>query len=120
MLLSGTGGIKGSQLGFIEYYLWNDGKNHSCSILPYTLMGFRVPTTTMSGVTGSLGNAYEYRKCVGNVTFKSKRTSNQGVAVSVGLLGAWGMHMSMGIVQAQLHSRVREAITGLQLVLGFN
>ena len=80
-LPGGTQGIKGSQVGFIEYYLWNDGQNHPCSTLPFTSMTFGVPTTTMSG--GSLGNAYEYGNCVGQVAFKSQRTS-QGDAVSVG------------------------------------
>ena len=80
----GTGGIKGSQVGFIEYYLWNDGKDHPCSSLPYTSMVFGVPTTTTSGANGSLGNAFEYGNCVGSVAFKTHRTSDQGVAVSVG------------------------------------
>jgi hypothetical protein len=80
----GTGGIKGSQVGFIEYCLWNDGKNHPCSTLPFTSMTFGVPTTTMSGATGSLGDAYEYGNCVGQVAFESHRTSDQGVEVSVG------------------------------------
>ena len=83
-LPSGTGGIKGSQVGFIEYYLWNDGQNHPCSTLPYTSMGFGVPTTTTGGAIGSLGNAFEYGNCVGKVAFKSQRTSDRGVAVNVG------------------------------------
>jgi len=80
----GTGGIKGSQTGFIEYYLWNDGGNHPCSTLPFTSMAFEVPTTTMSGATGSVGDAYEYGDCVGRVAFESHRTYDQGVEVSVG------------------------------------
>jgi hypothetical protein len=83
-LPSGTGGIQGSQVGFIEYYLWNDGQNHPCSSLPFTPMAFGVPTTTIRGATGSLGDAYEYGDCVGQVAFKSHRTSDQGVEVSVG------------------------------------
>jgi hypothetical protein len=71
-------------MGFVEYYLWNDGKNHPCSTLPYTSMVFGVPTTTTSGAIGSLRNAYEYGKCVGKVGFKTHRTSDQGAAVSVG------------------------------------
>ena len=83
-LPSGTKGIKGSESGFIEYYLWNDGQHHPCSTLPYTSVVFGVPTTTTSGATGSLGDAYEYGDCVGRVAFKTHRTSDQGVEVSVG------------------------------------
>jgi hypothetical protein len=82
-LPSGTGGIKGSQVGFIEYYLWNDGKNHPCPSLPFTSMAFGVPITTTSGAIGSLTNAYEYGDCVGKVAFKSQKTT-QGVQVQVG------------------------------------
>jgi hypothetical protein len=83
-LPSGTGGIKGNQVSFVEYYPWNDGQSHSCATLPFTLMAFGVPTMTTSGATGSLGDAYEYGNCVGKVAFKSQRTSDQGVEVSVG------------------------------------
>jgi len=82
-LPAGTRGIRGNQLGFIEYYPWNHGKTHACSTLPYTSIIFGVPTTTTSGAIGSLGNAYEYGKCVGNAAFKTRRTSKQ-VEVSVG------------------------------------
>jgi hypothetical protein len=84
-LPDGAGGIKGSQVGFIEYYPWNDGQNHLCSTLPFVSMDFGAPTTTMSGATGSLGDAYEYGNCVGQVAFESHRTSDQEVEVSVGL-----------------------------------
>ena len=83
-LPSGTGGIKGNQVGFVEYYPWNDGQSHSCATLPFTSMAFGVPTTTTSGATGGLGDAYEYGNCVGKVAFKTQRTSDQGVEVSVG------------------------------------
>jgi hypothetical protein len=81
-LPSGTQAIKGSQVGFVEYYPWNSGI-HTCSTLPFTSMTFGVPTTTMKGATGSLSNAYEYGDCVGKVAYKSQRTP-QGVEVSVG------------------------------------
>jgi hypothetical protein len=83
-LPSGTQGIKRSQLGFVEYYPWNDGQSHPCSTLPFTSIVFGVPKTTASGAIGSLGNAYEYGNCVGQVAFESHRTSDQGVEVSVG------------------------------------
>ena len=70
-------------MGFIEYYLWNDGKNHACSSLPFTSMAFGVPTTTTSGAIGSLTDAFEYGNCVGKVAFNSQKTV-QGVQVQVG------------------------------------
>jgi hypothetical protein len=80
-LPAGTQGIKGSQLGFVEYYPWNAG-SHTCASLPYTSMVFGVPTSTTGGI-GSLGNAYEYGDCVGKVAYKSSRIA-AGVEVSVG------------------------------------
>jgi len=83
-LPAGTKGIKGGQVGFIEYFPWNDGQSHACSTLPYTSMVFGVPTTSTTGAIGSLGNAYEYGNCVGQVEFKTNRTIDLGVEVSVG------------------------------------
>jgi hypothetical protein len=82
-LTSGASGIKGSQVGFVEYYPWNSG-THMCDQLPYTQVRFGVPTTTTSGAgAGSLGNAYEYDDCVGKVDFKTSHTSS-GLEVTVG------------------------------------
>ncbi|KAG9325103.1 hypothetical protein KVV02_006765 [Mortierella alpina] len=83
-LPAGTGGIKGSETGFMEYFPWNDGRPHSCNTLPNTSVVFGIPTTTTKGVTGGLRDAYEYGNCVGKVAFKSQRTSNRGVEISVG------------------------------------
>ncbi|KAF9505860.1 hypothetical protein BS47DRAFT_1378217 [Hydnum rufescens UP504] len=81
MLPAGTGGITGSQVGFVEYYPWN-AATHTCSSLPYTWVTFGIPTT-LSGGSGSLGDAYEYGDCVGKVGFQTSRTS-LGVQVDVG------------------------------------
>lgn len=81
-LPSGSQGIKGSQVGFIEYYNWNSEPSHSCGSLPKTEVTFGVPTTS-NGNAGSLQNAYEYGDCVGKVGFRSVR-SNRGVDVTVG------------------------------------
>ncbi|KAL4246515.1 hypothetical protein ABKN59_008631 [Abortiporus biennis] len=83
-LPSNMGGIKSSQVGFIEYYLWNDGKNHPCNTLPKTSVFFGIPTTMTLGAIPSLGNAYEYGNCVGQVNFVTSR-SPLGVSVSVGV-----------------------------------
>ncbi|KAI0792928.1 hypothetical protein C8Q75DRAFT_804635 [Abortiporus biennis] len=84
-LPSNMGGIKSSQVGFIEYYLWNDGKNHPCNTLPKTSVFFGIPTTMTLGAIPSLGNAYEYGNCVGQVNFVTSR-SPLGVSVSVGVV----------------------------------
>ncbi|KAG0320527.1 hypothetical protein BGZ99_004441 [Dissophora globulifera] len=79
-LPAGTQGIKGSQVGFVEYYPWNSG-THTCSSLPYAYVTFGYPVSP-SGI-GSLGDAYEYGDCVGNVAFKNSRSAG-GIDVQVG------------------------------------
>ncbi|KAK1225042.1 hypothetical protein PQX77_012020, partial [Marasmius sp. AFHP31] len=71
-LPSSAVGIKSSQVGFIEYYLWNDGKNHPCDTLPKTEVFFGTPTTKTSDSTGQgnlLSDAYENGDCIGQVNF---------------------------------------------------
>ncbi|KAG0045375.1 hypothetical protein BGZ83_009409 [Gryganskiella cystojenkinii] len=82
-LPDGTGGIQKSQVGFVDYYPWNTG-SPTCSELPDTTVAFGVPTSTTSGRIGALSDAYEYGDCAGNVKFNNKRTSDQGVEISVG------------------------------------
>lgn len=81
-LPSGTGGIEGSQVGFVEYYPWNAAGSHSCSDLPKTSVTFGAPSTS-SGNSGSLGEPYEYGDCVGQVAFSTVQ-SGSGYGVSVG------------------------------------
>ncbi|GIJ97964.1 hypothetical protein Aspvir_000072 [Aspergillus viridinutans] len=82
-LPSGAGGIKSSQVGFIEYYPWNAG-SHTCASLPYTNVTFGAPTTNTPGAgLGQLNKPYEYGDCVGKVNF-NVRTTDQGYQVSVG------------------------------------
>lgn len=80
-LPSGSGGITGSQVGFVEYYPWNSG-THSCGDLPKTSVSFGNPTTS-AGNSGSVGKPYEYGDCVGDVDFKTTATSD-GYEVDVG------------------------------------
>ncbi|KAJ8074380.1 hypothetical protein AAF712_011923 [Marasmius tenuissimus] len=83
-LPSGSGGIQSSQVGFVEYYLWNDGGDHPCNTLPKTEVFFGTPTTRTGGAgPGSLGNAYEYGDCVGQVKFSQVHTAEK-VSVKVG------------------------------------
>ena len=81
-LPEGSGGIQGSQVGFVEYYPWNSG-SHTCDQLPWTEVTFGVPTTSSGGM-GSLGDAYEYGDCVGKVDFGTKRVEGDAVNVVVG------------------------------------
>jgi hypothetical protein len=81
-LPSGSQGIEGSQVGFVEYYPWNSAASHTCDSLPKTEVKFGVPVTS-SGSTGSLENAYEYGDCIGKAGFKSVQSSS-GVDVTVG------------------------------------
>ncbi|KAE8376584.1 hypothetical protein BDV26DRAFT_305534 [Aspergillus bertholletiae] len=82
-LPSGTGGIKESQVGFVEYYPWNSAGGHTCDSLPFTNATFGNPTSTESGVKGTVGKPYEYGDCVGKVQFDVKELAD-GYAVSVG------------------------------------
>ncbi|TPX17498.1 uncharacterized protein E0L32_003141 [Thyridium curvatum] len=89
----GTGNIKGSEVGFIEYYLWNDGTaNHECTTLPYTEITFGVPTTTTSGAgdngRGELSNFHEYGECVGQSNYETETLADGSVHVKVGYKAA--------------------------------
>jgi hypothetical protein len=74
-LPSGSGGIKGSQVGFVEYIPWNTG-SHSCGKLPKTSVTFGTPTTS-SSYSGSLGKPYEFGDCVGQVDFSTQQIANE-------------------------------------------
>ncbi|KAI5460204.1 hypothetical protein BGZ63DRAFT_447222 [Mariannaea sp. PMI_226] len=80
-LPAGTGGISPSQVGFVEYYPWNSESQHSCSSLPYSQGEFGNVFSTST--RGTVGDAYEYGDCVGEVAFKMYRTSI-GVNIRVG------------------------------------
>lgn len=81
---SGSGGITGSQAGFVEYYPWNSPDPHQCSDLPHTSIVFGSPTTSTEGAgDGRLGEGYEGGDCVGKVNFKTEQTSDT-VKITVG------------------------------------
>ncbi|KAI0792921.1 hypothetical protein C8Q75DRAFT_587712 [Abortiporus biennis] len=82
-LPTGIGGIRSRQLGFIEYYRWNDKKDHPCSSLPKTSVFFGIPTTSTASAVGSLGYPYDTGKCSGKVNLVSSR-SPIGVWLSLG------------------------------------
>jgi hypothetical protein len=70
----GTGRIMNGQLGFVEYYPWNDGKNHSCTDLPWTEATFFNPTSNTKGASGgSIISVYEYGDCKRKAGFVLKK-----------------------------------------------
>ncbi|KAJ5334737.1 hypothetical protein N7452_007140 [Penicillium brevicompactum] len=80
-LPAGSEGIKGSQMGFVEYYPWNAQASHQCSELPKTAVTFGKPVA--EGYVGELEKAYEYGDCVGKAGFETHYTTD-GVETSVG------------------------------------
>ncbi|KAF7592414.1 hypothetical protein BBP40_000262 [Aspergillus hancockii] len=82
-LPSGTGGIKDTHVGFVEYYPWNVAGGHTCDSLPYTNATFGAPTSTESGVKGTVSKPYEYGDCEGKVQFDVQEVDD-GFEVSVG------------------------------------
>lgn len=84
-LPAGTSGIQSSQVGFVEYYLWNLTPG-VCSTLPKTSVFFGTPSTSTSGAgPGSQSDAYEYGDCIGEADFVTSRNSS-GVAVTIGFV----------------------------------
>lgn len=81
-LPEGAGGIKDSQLGFVEYYPWNSG-SHTCDELPYTNASFAAPTSSVSGTEGTVSKVYEYGDCDGKVNFDVSG-SEENWEISVG------------------------------------
>ncbi|KJK85363.1 hypothetical protein H633G_10795 [Metarhizium anisopliae BRIP 53284] len=65
----GAGGITSSQLGFVEYYLWNSGA-HQCSQLPKVGVTMYSPRSSTPGAgSSSMGEPYEYGDCVSQVDY---------------------------------------------------
>ncbi|KZZ99661.1 hypothetical protein AAL_02233 [Moelleriella libera RCEF 2490] len=86
-LPKGAGGIRISQVGFVEYYPWNVG-THKCQDLPYTAVKMGPPTSRTKGAgTGTIGRPYEYGDCVGKVRFATSP------AVGAGLRGGWDIRV---------------------------
>ncbi|KAJ5145972.1 uncharacterized protein N7515_000536 [Penicillium bovifimosum] len=82
-LPGGSKGIKGSQLGFVELYAWNDGKSeHVCADVPKHGVTFGEPVA--EGYEGSLGVPYEYGDCVGEIQYEAHTTADGAVAITVG------------------------------------
>ncbi|KID94396.1 hypothetical protein MAJ_09636, partial [Metarhizium majus ARSEF 297] len=77
-LPEGTGGIQGSQVGFMDYFPWNTNLSMTCADLPPTECTFSQPTT------GSSWNGY----AVGSITGSVERCENN-VDHGPSLHGGW-------------------------------
>ncbi|KAG6152109.1 hypothetical protein E4U37_004177 [Claviceps purpurea] len=76
-LPSTAGGIKSSQVGFVEYYPWNSQPSHQCRNLPRTAVTMFDPYSKTPGAgTGRINKPYEYGDCVGKVAFSTQKVTN--------------------------------------------
>lgn len=83
-LPAGAGKIVNGQVGFVEYYNWNDGKPvHDCRTLPFTQAKFYNPKSKTKGSSGgAITKVYEYGLCIGKVKFSATKLSkNQNIRV---------------------------------------
>lgn len=81
-----SGGISGSQVGFVEYYPWNGMPSHECSEIITTSVIFGNPTTTTEGAgAGSVSEGYENGDCVGEAGFETEKTE-EGTQITVGFV----------------------------------
>lgn len=83
-LPSGSGKLKGSQVGFVEYYAGVP----SCATMPRTDVVFGGPTSTdAGGLTGATRAGYEYSDCVGKADYHAENTGT-GTHVTRGAVAA--------------------------------
>lgn len=79
---SGSGDLKGSQGGFVEYYLGIP----SCSTMPRSDAVFGGPTSTNAGgLSGTSKANYEYSDCVGQSNYQAQQVGN-GTHVTRGFI----------------------------------
>ncbi|WP_017237492.1 RICIN domain-containing protein [Streptomyces sp. SS] len=82
--VEGSGGIKASRSGFVEYYL----SIPSCSRMPRADAVFGGPTSTdAGGLTGTSKANHEYNDCVGTSNYRTETVGN-GVHVTRGYAGS--------------------------------
>ncbi|KAB8213168.1 hypothetical protein BDV33DRAFT_185304 [Aspergillus novoparasiticus] len=81
-LPTGTTGIKGSWVGFVEWWPFNDRrKRPQCESLRHTSILFDAPRTSTPGAgIGHLGRAYEVYDCSGKQNFRQERN---GTALNI-------------------------------------
>lgn len=74
---AGAGGIKKSQVGFLEYFLANGNPSFQCSDPFKTQVSYYYPTSNTAGAgTGSIPKPYEYGSCIGEQNFVTTAGSN--------------------------------------------
>ena len=84
VLPAGTGGIEGSQSGFMEYEPWNEEPSQDCTSLSYTSVVFGAPRTqTVGAGPGTIGKGYEKGVCMGEVDFETE-TTEEGTKIAFG------------------------------------
>ncbi|KAI1045850.1 hypothetical protein LB505_010610 [Fusarium chuoi] len=77
--------IKNGQVGFFEYYAWNDGTtNHDCSKEAFSTVFVGNPTSNTPGVKGgAITKVYEAGECVGKLDLKATKTA-KGYRIKAG------------------------------------
>ncbi|KAJ6785045.1 hypothetical protein PWT90_11086 [Aphanocladium album] len=77
VLPAGAGGIRNSQVGFLEYFLANGNSNFKCSDQFKTEVSYYYPTSNTAGAgTGKIPRPYEYGSCKGEQDFATTAGSN--------------------------------------------
>ncbi|CVL00448.1 uncharacterized protein FMAN_09890 [Fusarium mangiferae] len=86
-LPSSAGKIDNGQVGFVEYFNWNDGTtNHECKTQPFTQVFFGNPTSRTSGaIGGAITKIYEAGECVGKLDLKATKTT-KGYKIKAGFV----------------------------------
>ncbi|KAK2757734.1 hypothetical protein FQN54_004703 [Arachnomyces sp. PD_36] len=80
----GTGGIEGSESGFVEYKPWSLEPSEDCESLTYTSVVFGAPKTkTVGAGNGTIGKGYEKGVCKGEVDFETE-TTEEGTRIALG------------------------------------
>lgn len=86
-LPAGTGGIQASQIGFVEYFLFNAEKQWGCSKMPRADVTFWPPRTNTSRLSvGELGKPYSYGDCDEEGNFRTTQVGGKGYRVTVGFV----------------------------------
>ncbi|KAF5642155.1 hypothetical protein F52700_3187 [Fusarium sp. NRRL 52700] len=84
-LPSQAGRIVNGQLGFVEYFIWNDGQpSHNCTSEPFTQVFFGNPTSRTRGARGGkITDIWEGGECVGELDLQTTHSS-RGYQIQVG------------------------------------
>jgi hypothetical protein len=95
-LPAGAGGIKSSQVGFVEWY--TSVPQNQCSRLPYQKTTFGIPRTTHAGSIGTQGVAYGSGRCKDQVALHTQKVAS-GVETNCGFRGRMELVENTGQTQ---------------------